>query len=109
MRGHHFRVGRAHGRGGDETVCPGNVRRVVPDVHRCAERRQPLCGCPHRQVGARDGEALVEQHLGNAAHACTADAHEMNVLDRVFHTPVFLGMPARCSHAATKWATASVF
>ena len=44
------------------------------------------------KIGTRDGVAQVEQHLGDTRHAGAADADEVDVFDRVFHSgPVGIG------------------
>src|SRR3989442_10637840 len=53
-------------------------------------------------VGARHGVAEIAQHLGDAAHARTADADEMHAA-RTGADPVGCGRLLRgtCAHAAT--------
>jgi hypothetical protein len=46
-----------------------------------AQRRQALGDLREGQVGSRHREALVEQDLGDPAHADAADAGEMDVPD----------------------------
>jgi hypothetical protein len=83
--GHHLGVVGLDRGGGDDAVGPVDVRGVVPDVDARAQLLQAAGGGAVAQVAARNGVALVEQHLGNAAHAGTTDADEMDVTDGVFH------------------------
>src|SRR5687767_717352 len=48
----------------------------VGDPH--AEAGQALGGLAARQVAAGDLDLVVEEHLGDAAHAGAADAHEVD-------------------------------
>src|SRR5881296_3422226 len=50
-----------------------------------AERREPLGGGIDGEVRAADLVAEVDQHFGDARHACAADADEMDPPDLVLH------------------------
>ena len=53
--------------------------------------------------GAADAEALVQQHFGDAAHADTADAYEMNAFDFVFHVLPVPGRPRQHHRLHVVW------
>ena len=93
-RGDHLGVVGAHRGRRDDRLGAGDVIGVVADRDADAERGER----PRRRalalVGARDRVAEVVQDLGDAAHAGTADADEVDVLDGVLHA-------ARVLHAAT--------
>ena len=85
-RGDHFRVVVLDRGRHDHGVGAGDVARR----HGRSTTRTPIAGQPARrravgEVGTADLEALVGQHLGDAAHAGAADADEVDVFDFVFH------------------------
>ncbi len=53
----------------------------MPGGDRHAERPEPLGGLAGVLVAARDGDLVLQQDLGDAAHAGTADADEMRVAE----------------------------
>ncbi len=85
MRRHHLGVVFLHGCGGDDGVCPFDVRGVVADEDLGTEGHKTARDGALAQVAAGNAEALVEQHLGDAVHAGAADANEMNMTNGVFH------------------------
>src|SRR5690606_10803551 len=82
-----------------------DVLRIVAGEDLRAQRGQPPRGGAVAQVAARDAKALVEQHLGDAAHARAADADEMDVANGVFHALLTF---ASSMQAPTTASTASV-
>ena len=52
----------------------------MPFVDRGAQCRQALGGGGQLQIGAADDVSEIQQHLGDAAHADSADPREMQVL-----------------------------
>src|SRR5690606_33495699 len=73
-----FRIGFLD-RGGDyDYLGLANVVGLVAHETRDAFLAQPLHICALRLVGALDAIAEVMQHLGNAAHAYSADPYEMH-------------------------------
>ena len=58
----------------------GDVGRIMAFVDRCAHLGEAVGDRTASQIGARDLEAKVEQDLGDAAHADSADADEVRVL-----------------------------
>src|SRR5690606_4279497 len=61
---------------------------------------QPLGGGIDMQIGAADAIAEVQQHFGDAAHAGTADADEMDMFDLVLHFAASLQILATASVAS---------
>ncbi len=84
-RGLHFRIVAGDCRGNDDSVGAQHVASSMPFVDGRAQRLEPTRGRIEGQVGAADAIAQVEQHLGDAGHAGTTDADEMNVFDLVLH------------------------
>ena len=103
-RGHHFRIVVRHGGRRDHCVGMGHVVARMTDEDARAEPLQTTRGCALLQVGAGDHITEVEQHLGDAAHADASDAHEMNVLDLVFHAFVFPAASASHTSATSSAA-----
>ena len=64
-----------------------DVGGLVPGEDLGAEALEPLDGVVAPGVGAGDAIAQVEQHLGDAAHADAADAHEVDLLVFLEHGP----------------------
>ena len=89
--GHHHHVGAV------------DVLRLVADGDLDALVAQPLDVTALGDVGAGDGVAEINEHLGDAAHADAADADEMDRADiaRQFHRTGFPRVSrARLWHAA---------
>ena len=61
---------------------------------------QPLCHRIVGEIGAGDGIAQIQQHLGDAAHAGAADADKMDVFDGVFHFANASQISATCRVAS---------
>ena len=59
----------------------GGVFSVMALVDRRAQRLQPLGHRRRAQIGTGNLVAQRQQHLGDAAHADAADAHEMYALN----------------------------
>ena len=78
----------------------------MANEHFCTQGHQPARDRALPQIAAGDAVALVQQHLGNAAHAGTTDTDKVDVANGVFHA--FCPF-TRDSQAATTAATASVF
>src|SRR5207247_2240583 len=74
----HFRVVRPHCGGYDYCLGAVHIRRQMLEAQPHAERREPLGGGIDGEVRAADLVAEVDQHLGDARHACAADADEMD-------------------------------
>ena len=49
--------------------------------NRGTQLAQPACDPVVSNIGPTDFKTLVDQHLCDAAHACTGDADKMNPLD----------------------------
>ncbi len=79
LRGEHLRVVPPDRRGDDHHVGRDQVLRPVADLQARAEPVQPARGLRLLEVRAADPVAEVEQHLGDAAHADAADAHEVHL------------------------------
>ena len=77
---HQFRVLVRDGRGLDEHVRVAHVVRAVADEDRGPEVFQPSDRGRGGQVRAGDVESHVDEHLGDAVHAGTADAHHVDVV-----------------------------
>ena len=54
-------------------------------MHRRAELSQTLCSRAIGQVGTAHLKTEVEHHFGDAVHAGTTDAHEVNTFDFMLH------------------------
>ncbi len=87
-RGQHLGVVALYGGGGDDRVGAGDMRGLMTDMDADAQFGQPARHGAVGLIGAGDGVAEVVQDLGDAAHAGTTDADEMDVLDRVLHAAV---------------------
>ena len=86
----------ARHRGGvDDDVRALHVGGLVAGEDLGAQPLEPLHRVAAPQVGAGDAVAEVEQHLGDAAHADAADAHEVDVLVLLEHLGRF-SRAARC-------------
>jgi len=81
----HFRVVFFHCTGNHHHIGASNMFSGMPLRHACAGRSQALGRRIAAQIRAAHLETEIEQDLGNAAHADTANAYEMNVFDFVFH------------------------
>src|SRR5690606_37484101 len=76
-----LRVAVHHRRGLHHHVGAGDVLRPVAEEDGGAEPGETLGIGIRLEVGAGDVVALVEQHLGDAAHAAAADADEVDMAD----------------------------
>jgi hypothetical protein len=81
----HLGVVALHRARRDHRLGAGDVRGVVADRDPDAALRERPGRRALALVGAGDPVAEVVQHLGDAAHARTADADEVDLLDRVLH------------------------
>jgi hypothetical protein len=75
--GHHHRVGRR-----------GHIPRAMADDDANAQPRQATRRGTFSKIRPAHLEALVGQHLGDAAHAGTTDADEVDAFDFVFHRKI---------------------
>ncbi|MNJ55051.1 hypothetical protein D3C77_505230 [compost metagenome] len=93
-----FRVALVDGAGDHQHIGFFDILRVVTDEHIGAETFQPRSD--RRGLDIRAGNLVphVEQHLGDAAHADSADTDEVDTPDAA-HAPGFsLGGGGRLSH-----------
>src|SRR3989344_990026 len=88
-RGDDLGVVALDGGRGDHGFGAFDVRGVMTDLDDDAQRGEATRGRAVRLVGARHRVAEVVQDLGDAAHAGSSDAHEMDVLDGVLHADAF--------------------
>mmetsp|Transcript_6954 Transcript_6954/g.29338 ORF Transcript_6954/g.29338 Transcript_6954/m.29338 type:complete len:488 (-) Transcript_6954:357-1820(-) len=84
-RGQHLRVVRGHGRARHQHLGMADMRCGMADLDAQPQAAQPLGGGALGRVGTADLEAELVQDLGDAAHAGTTDADEMQPLQRVLH------------------------
>jgi hypothetical protein len=77
----HLRVGGRDRAGHHQHVGAFDVRGRVALVDGRPQLPQVARGAAFGQVGSAHGEPLVDQHLGNAAHAGAADTDEVHPLD----------------------------
>ena len=84
-RGLHFGVAFVHSRRNDKAVGPVNVFLAMPLVDRGTQMLQAFRDRALRQVRAAYRITEVQKDFGNAAHARTADAYEVNVFDDKLH------------------------
>jgi hypothetical protein len=81
QRRHHLGVVVGHRARGDHDVGVADVLRGVTEHDPGAEPRQALGDGVRFEVAALHLVTQVEQHLGDAAHAAAADAHEVDAMD----------------------------
>ncbi len=81
MRFGDFRIFDGNGGTGHDDFGTGDVFRAMSFENDSAESRQPLGDGGTFQIRAGNFVAEIEQHLGDAAHADSADAHEMDTLN----------------------------
>ena len=98
--GDHFRVVGLDGGGHDQRVRAGNIRGGMADHHLDAFAFEAAGRRAGRYIRAADVEVEVGEHFGNAAHARTADADEVDVLDLVFHLAISVQSCATASAAS---------
>ena len=84
-RHHDFRVVVTHRRRYHHGIGRCGVLRAVADRDAYALRRQTPRRGTFGEIGTADRIALIRQYLGDARHAGTADADEMDAFDFVFH------------------------
>ena len=80
-----FRIRAQNGRTGHHNLGAGDVLRPVALKDDGAQLGEPLGDRGKLEVGAGNFVAEGQQHLGDAAHADPADAHEMDTLDFCKH------------------------
>jgi hypothetical protein len=78
-RGHDLAVGLGHGRRTHDDIGAADVVRRMADVDARPQLLQPIGRRRPVQVAAADGEAEVQQHLGDAAHADAADGYQVDM------------------------------
>jgi len=76
-----LRIVQLHRRGPHHEVGAIDVTRIVAQVNPGSQGLEPPCNFGGGQIGAADFEIVVEQHLGDAAHAGTADTDEVNPIE----------------------------
>ena len=79
--GHELRIVIGDGARYHHHIGALHVGSALPNGHLRAEALQSLGGLSRREVRAADLVTLIEQHLGNARHARTTDADEVNAAD----------------------------
>ena len=84
-RGDDFGIGFLHGSRSHHRIGVGDVFAGMVVMDARAQTCQPLRHRVVGQIGAGYCIAQVQQHLGDAAHADAADAHEVDMFDGVFH------------------------
>src|SRR5450631_2732032 len=57
----------------------------MAEIHRCPQLFEVSRCDAFTKIGAAHLKTQIQQHLGDAAHAGTADANEVQVFDFVFH------------------------
>ena len=77
-----FRIVVLDGRRDHHGVCAANVALVVTERDARAEALQPLGDGALGDVRAAHDVPEIEEHLGDAAHACAADADEVKMIDQ---------------------------
>ena len=82
---HQFGIVVADGRGFDQHLHVAHVFGGMAHGHARAQLAQMPDHRRIAQIRAGNLVALIEQHLGNAAHARAADAHHVNVPDFAVH------------------------
>ena len=75
-----FRIVGENGRRYDDHFRPVEMFLLVPDVDGRPELTQGTDSVRFCDIRTRDTQSLLEQHLGDGAHACAANSNEMNVL-----------------------------
>ncbi len=86
----HFRIVLVDRRTHHHRLRPGHICRRVPLVDGGAKAGQPLRHRAQFDVGSADDMPQIEQHLGDAAHADSADSDEMEVLPAKKHFNLLL-------------------
>ena len=74
-----LRIAAVHRRGIDNHVRALDIVGGVAGVHRATEQHDTIGGVAGPEIRTGDGIAETEQHLGDPAHAGSADADEVNV------------------------------
>src|SRR5580704_13295318 len=112
MRFDYFDVLRMHRRGNHHYMRAMNVFRLMAFANHSAETFQSLRHGGGFQIRARNGVAGRKQDFGDAAHAASADAHQMDTLkipERDVHCRVTPASPSsRPTISSTACGCASV-
>src|SRR6185369_1423756 len=80
-----FRIVVTHGSRADDDVRMSDIFSSVAFEDFNTHVLQAIGDVRAFQIGAGHTKAEIHQHLGNAGHADTTDAYEMNVLDPTKH------------------------
>ncbi len=103
-----FRVARLDRRRDHDHGGPFDIRGLLPFEHRRAKVHQTVGDLGRFQVRSLHAVTVVQQHLGNAGHADTANTHEM---DRAHIGGEFRGCVHRffpsVARVSTIWASSS--
>src|SRR5215469_1133388 len=81
VRGGNFRIVARDGGAGADDFSSGEIFSPMTFKGNSAQGGKTMRDSRGLEVGARDLETKVEQHLIDAAHADAADAYEMDTLD----------------------------
>ena len=75
-----FRIFSRDGGTGDNHLGPRNVFGTMTLKRHRTQAGEPMRDRRRLQIGARNLESEIDQHLGNPAHADAANPHEMYTL-----------------------------
>jgi hypothetical protein len=81
VRGGNFRIVARDSGAGDDDFSSGEIFSAMTFKRNSAQSGKTMCDGRGLEVGARDLETKVKQHLGDTTHANAADAYEMDALD----------------------------